>query len=299
MSYKKVDITVATPTYNRSYCIEQVFQSLSKQTLKSFEWIVVDDGSTDNTKEVIEKLVVNSKFPIKYVSKINGGKHTAINQALRMADGELFLIFDSDDKCTDDSLEFMFSKWKEFSLKYDDLAGVTTLSKSPEGIIIGNKFPADGDVDHMFHYYQKNHIYGDKWDIHSTKILQQYPFPEIDEQKFCPESLIWNRISKNYKTAFFNKPTKIATYLEDGLSKNLVKLRMKYPKLNIIYYKELLDHKLPLKLKFRAAANYLRFSLHDGSFYRNFFKNPIFFMPASLLGILMYFVDRNFKLSRK
>jgi glycosyltransferase involved in cell wall biosynthesis len=289
---KKPAITVVTPTYNRAYCLDKVFESLENQTFRDFEWIIVDDGSTDTTEDVAAKFICLANFPIKYIKKTNGGKHTAVNKALEVASGELFLIFDSDDRCTADSLEFMFFKWRELSLVHPDLAGITTLSITPHGVTIGSKFPFDGQIDYLYQFYQKYNIVGDKWDIHATKILRLHPFPEITGQKFCPESLVWNRIAKNYKTAFFNKPTKIAVYLDDGLSKNLTRIRMKYPALNIVYYRELSRLEVSSKAKFYAATNFVRFTLHNSSFLENFFSNPIFCLIGFFTGYILYFRDK-------
>ena len=291
MLSKSIAITIVTPTFNRGYCIHKVFESLKNQTFKRFEWIIVDDGSTDDTENVAYKLISVATFPIKYIKQENGGKHSAVNRALKIAIGELFLIFDSDDSCTSDSLEFMFEKWSELSCRHANLAGITTLSMTQGGEIIGASFPHDGAVQFLYPFYEKYGINGDKWDIHSTKILRQFPFPEIEGQKFCPESIVWNRIGKKHKTAFFNKPTKIAIYLDDGLSKNLTYIKMKYPKISIIYYKELYEISMSPQVKFKAATNFVRFSLHDHSLIEAFFKNSLFCLMGFFLGTVLFIKD--------
>ena len=119
-------ITVFTPTYNRAYIIEELYRSLQRQTYSNFEWVVVDDGSTDNTQSIFKQWEKeNNVFPIRYVYQENGGKCRAINRGLQLAEGELFFTVDSDDYLTDDALEKIVT-WESAltkDVKYCGFAG--------------------------------------------------------------------------------------------------------------------------------------------------------------------------------
>lgn len=215
-------ITIFTPTYNRGYIIENLYKSLKKQTFNDFEWVVVDDGSTDNTKDLFEKIFKDNErnFNLIYEQTNNGGKHRAINRGLQLASGELFFIVDSDDYLTDDALELIDSMEKSIpeSEKRTLFAGVCALRGYSPYEIIGTTF--EGDILDITTLERiKYGIDGDKAEVFYTDILKRYPFPEFEGEKFLTECVVWDRIaSDGFKLRFFNKICYITEYLEDGLS---------------------------------------------------------------------------------
>ena len=217
----KYRLTVFTPTYNRGYIIENLYNSLKDQTFKDFEWVVIDDGSTDNTEELF-KVWINEKndFSIKYIKRKNGGKHRAINQGVEIAQGELFFIVDSDDKLINKALEII--DIQEMSIpkeKKKEFAGVCGNKGYTEKDIIGSTF--DNEIlDITMLEREKNGIYGDKAEVFYTDILKRYKFPEFEGENFITECVVWDRIAYDkYKLRFFNKIIYIGDYLEDGLTK--------------------------------------------------------------------------------
>ncbi len=225
-------ITVFTPTYNRAYIIENLYKSLKKQTFKDFEWIVIDDGSTDNTRELFNKWIKEDNFfDISYNKVENGGKHRAINKGVNLAKGELFFIVDSDDFLVDDALEKIVNVESTIPLKDKKFfAGVCGDKGYYNKKSVGTTF--DGDfLDITTLEREKNNITGDKAEAFYTNILKKYPFPEFPGEKFCTECVVWDKIAHDgYKLRFFNEIIYLCEYLEDGLTKNYQQIYLKSPK---------------------------------------------------------------------
>lgn len=252
-------ITVFTPTYNREAFLYKIFESLSQQTFKDFEWIVVDDGSTDNTKDIMDKIIAGcDTFPIRYIYKENGGKHTAINVGLKKAKGELFLILDSDDSLPKYSLEII-AKQNETCSSKKDCAGVCGLMAHHNGERIGGGFPVEELYESSLYFRYKLGVTGDLLEVFKTSVLREFPFPEINGEKFCPEALVWNRIAVKYKLYCFNKVVYYRDYLEGGLTDKIIKIRMESPVATCMTYSEMLEYPIPLIQKVKAAINYWRF----------------------------------------
>ena len=145
MAENNLRFTVFTPVYNRKHTIHRGFESLMRQTVKNFEWLIIDDGSTDDLKPLIDEYIEKADFPIRYVYKENGGKHTATNMAYKLMETEYFTILDSDDALTDDAVEKMLSMWDKIPeserSKYWSVVGHCINSESRE--IIGEYFPEE------------------------------------------------------------------------------------------------------------------------------------------------------------
>lgn len=253
-------LTIFTPTYNRAYIITKLYESLLSQTVKEFEWLVVDDGSTDNTENLIRSFIIDNKISVRYIKQANGGKYRAINRGACEAKGELFFIVDSDDILSDNAVERLLFHYNNIR---DDsfFAGVSGLKVTPSGQKVG------GGSDYTildctsFDFRYMHNIKGDMAEAVRTDILKLYPFPEIDGEKFCAESMIWNKIAQRYKLRYFYEKIYICDYLTDGLTANSVKLRMQSCTLAMILYSDLFKMDVPSKIKIRAAINYWRFAM--------------------------------------
>lgn len=255
--------TVFTPTFNRAGTLHKVYDSLRAQTFKDFEWLIVDDGSTDNTKGLIEKWQSEAEFPIRYIYQENRGKHVAFNRGVKEAKGELFLTFDSDDACVPEALREFKYYWDNIpSEKREDFSGVTALCQDERGNVIGNEFPSVVVDDSPIIMNFKHNVYGDKWGFHRTEILRRCPFPEIVGEKFIPEGIVWNRIALKYKVRFINKKLEIVEYQMDGLTVSSVRIRVSNPLGSRLYYKEFISLPLPIGKKINNIVNYIRFSFH-------------------------------------
>lgn len=255
-------VTVFTPTYNRASLLPRLFESLAKQTCLDFEWLIVDDGSTDNTEEVIKNIKEgNDKFHIRYYKKANGGKHTAINFGVKLAEGELFFIVDSDDYLTNKSIELVTHYYNQIKDK-PNFCGVSGMRGHSNGLKIGtatNFKEFDCTIAESGYKY---HIHGDKAEAIKTEILKEFPFPEFHDERFCPEALIWNRMSKKYQIRYFNKIIYICDYLEDGLTNNQSKLLERNKRSTAITYKEMVENNdAPIIFRIRCAINFWRYTL--------------------------------------
>ena len=214
-------ITVFTPTYNRAYCLAKLFDSLKCQTFKDFEWVVIDDGSTDETEALIQKMIESKpEFPIIYKKTENGGKHRAINSGMEMVHGELLLFMDSDDWLREDALECIHSVEKSIpDNEKNKYAGVQGLRVHTDGSLIGRSFDGKVYVDSTTIERNKYNIYGDKAEVYYTEVLREYPFPEIEGEKFLTERLVWDKIAHDgYLVRYFNEGIYFCEYLEDGLT---------------------------------------------------------------------------------
>lgn len=251
-------ITVFTPTYNRAHLLFRVYESLCRQTYKDFEWLIVDDGSTDGT-ENLPFLNDTSKVNIRYIKQTNGGKHRAINRGVKEARGELFFILDSDDMISADSLETVKS---EYETIHGDLSfcGICGYMAHSDGNIIGRGCGLERFVATSIEMRYKYHVCGDMMEVFRTDVLREFRFPEIDIEKFCPEQLVWFRIAQKYKLSVFSKVIYIRDYLDGGLTDRIVKIRMNSPIASMMTYQEMTTYVgVPLKEKIKAAINYYRF----------------------------------------
>ena len=288
--------SVFTPTYNRANTIGRTYEYLCKQTLRSFEWIIVDDGSTDNTEEIVRKWINTNKISIVYLKQKNGGKHRAFNRAVQIAKGEIFICLDSDDYYIETALKTI-AYYYEQNRKDKLVVGFSCLVSDFKGNLIGTELPSDQFICSHYDLYHSYKVKGDKGLIYYTSILKMYPFPEIENEFFVSEALILNRISRHYKICCINKVLCKVEYREDGLSKRYHQLCLQSPKAYSLYMNELNYFKLSFVDYVINAASYVRYSLFAGKSFRNIYKEAInrkwTFMIAYLLGVLLYIRDKS------
>ena len=219
--------SVFTPCYNRKYTLKRLYDSLCRQQFKNFEWLIVDDGSSDGTEELISDFIKEKKINIIYKKKENGGKHRAINYGLDFANGEVFAIVDSDDYLCDDALQQIYNSFKE--LPNDKFAGVAFQKGYESRDAVGQTFNGDY-IDAISTERTKYNILGDKFEIFFTRILRENKFPEFKDEKFMTEMVVWNRIARQgYKIRWFNDIIYICEYLDNGLTANLINLYKNNP----------------------------------------------------------------------
>ncbi|MFC2081160.1 glycosyltransferase family A protein [Bacteroidota bacterium] len=220
MSYK-YSFTVFTPVYNRKDKIHRVWESLLSQSFKDFEWILVDDGSSDNIIELLMKYREEASFTIKILQQENQGKHFAWNKALRIAEGELFVPADSDDRFSADSLLFFNQMWNSISIDdRNNFAGVNVLCLDPiSKNIIGNKYSYDGLISDNLELAYHYKIKGEKWGCIRTDLLKEIPFPQVRGRGCYNPSYIWYNLAKNYKTICFNRGLRYYYSEPDSITK--------------------------------------------------------------------------------
>lgn len=225
--------TVFTPTYNRSHLLPRLYESLKRQTFTDFEWVIVDDGSSDGTEELVSGYIDEKNgFPIIYKHTENGGKPKAVNLGVTLARGELFIILDSDDYLTDDSLEIIDRMEKTIPQEEKaKFAGVCGLKGYESGDVIGKSFEGCGFLDCTNLERIKNGILGDKSEALYTEVMKKYPFPIFEGEKFITESIILDRMAHDgLKMRYFNQVTMICEYRADGLSEQGKRLFVNNPR---------------------------------------------------------------------
>lgn len=222
-------LTIFTPTYNRAYIIENLYRSLQRQTCCDFEWLVVDDGSSDKTKELFEAWQKEENlFPIRYYCQENGGKHRAINKGLELAEGELFFTVDSDDYLTDDAVEKVLHWAADLPEDgmYCGFAGNlgTAPGATPNKIFSGEYLEGSA----LDRYGAAD---GERAMVFYTDIHRKYIYPEFPGEKFMTEAVSWNRMAHDgYKMRFYNEIIWIYEYKEDGLTKAGSRLFLENPR---------------------------------------------------------------------
>lgn len=220
-------LSIVTPTYNRGELLKRCFESLCNQSDMDFEWIVVDDGSTDNTAEVVKQF--SSKFPIIYAQKENGGKHTALNASHEYIHGKYVLILDSDDYLVNTAIEQIKMGWNRFEEESEIgivsfLKGVSQNSPSCMAFEGDEGIPVD-----IMRYKRRSIFSNDVCEVIRSDIFRKLPFPIFEGESFISEGALWNRVSFTHKCVYINSVIYIAEYLEGGLTKSGKKLRINNP----------------------------------------------------------------------
>ena len=256
-------VTVLTPTFNRGG-LQSLWDSLQKQTVKDFEWLVVDDGSTDGTKNLITQLQEKSDFPIRYIYKSNGGKHTALNVGIQTICSELTFIVDSDDCVTDDAVESILKIHKKYRSQ-NNICGYAFLRAFPDGKVNGKKF----DVDEKIGSYIDVRVNGndtgaDKAEVFKTHCLKEFPFPEYPNEKFLGEDLVWVRMARKYEMVHINKAIYVGNYLEDGLTNNRRKHNIASPVGCMHRAEEFMESDLKTRYRIKGGLQYIVYGRFAG-----------------------------------
>lgn len=275
-------LSILTPTYNRSNLLLRLFNSLEKQTCFDFEWVIVDDGSPDNTEEVV-KTFKSDNFKITYLKKENGGKHTAINYGVKHINSEWTFIVDNDDYLVENAIEII----KTYIKKYNDnkkISSIAFLRMFPDG-----KINTDLSKNEFVGNYIQDRIYqksvGDMAEIYRTSVLQEFPFPSFENEKFMGEDIVWIRIAKIYDMVFVPIPIYVCTYLDDGLTANRRKNSIKSSRSWYEISKEYLTLK---KLPFKTKVKFILFLIIYGKYSQYSFKTILKDSNNYFMCIILY-----------
>jgi glycosyltransferase involved in cell wall biosynthesis len=280
-------ITVFTPTYNRGYCLHQVYESLVKQTSQDFIWMIIDDGSTDNTKDILQSWLDLNRITIKYIYQENQGMHGAHNTAYSNIQTELNVCIDSDDYMPDNGIELILNKWETIEHK-EKIAGIVGLDVFKTGVVVGTKLPDNLLYCELHELYYKYKIKGDKKLVLRTALVKEYPqYPIFFGERFVPLGILYLMIDQNYKLACLNEPLCVVEYLPDGSSLNIFKQYKLNPK--GFRYSRIIEIKYTkdLKIKILKILHLISSTLFIGDY--QFFKNNsanilIFFcLPLGML----------------
>lgn len=284
-------ITVFTPTFNRAYIIGKLYSSLYNQTSNNFEWIIVDDGSSDNTREKITDWEANSPFPIRYFWQPNGGKHRAINRGVREAKGEVFFIVDSDDCLVPNAIEEIETHYRVVG---DDasIAGVIFTKLFPDEKRIGGDVNFESLLSTVTNFRCNLGVKGDLAETVRTSIMRQFPFPDIPQEKFFPEAFLWYSIDKDYRFLFVNKGIYVAEYLPDGLTSSIKKILRESPIASTMAYAVMVKGDKPFSFKLKNSISYWRYFMHSWEKrHPQRLSNSLLSISMFPLGFLLYLKD--------
>jgi glycosyltransferase involved in cell wall biosynthesis len=259
-------ITVLTPTYNRAALLARLHRSLCGQTFSDFEWLIVDDGSTDGTGSAVPQLTGKTpNFGVRYLRKENGGKHTAMNLGVREARGTFCAVLDSDDWYAPQCLERLKFHWDSIR-DPRRFAEVQGLCATADGSVIGSPFPQPVFDSDYYELAETLRVSGDRVGMIRTDVLRAHPFPEQFGNVYVPEGIVWNRIARKYRMRGVNEVLGFKEYLEGGLTSTSGPRHVAQAGPRLLYVEELLGMRRPLPPgpRFRAYANLTRYGLNYG-----------------------------------
>ena len=298
---KRPLFTVFTPTYNRAHTLGRLFGSLLSQTLQDFEWIIVDDGSTDHTATLVPEWVDRAGFPIKYFYQVNQGKHVAHNRAVHLSEGDLFLVIDSDDALVSGALERLAYWWRSIPLSQrSQYTGVVCLYQDRNGNRVGDQFPISPMDSNALELGFKLKIRVDTCGFHRSDVLRRYPFPEDGLTKFVPESFVWNQIARTYSLRCVNECLAI-NYQDAG--NQLTKSRLRSRASVRQYFRLMIDRDLDFfwvdpRTFLKWGTLYARYSCLEGDWQfldRRRFRHVGAYalcVVSAPLGAAMFLLDR-------
>lgn len=288
-------VTIFTPTYNRAKLLKRIYDSLKSQTNSDFEWVIVDDGSVDDTKAVVQQWIDDAIIKIRYVYQENRGKHVAFNQGVKNATGELFFCVDSDDYLPEDCVEVIVDAFS--SVKEDKIAGVIGLKTDIDKNLLSEVFPVGVTQTTMYDLVNKYKCYGEKSLVYKTNILRKYPYPEIENEKFIGECVVYDKIDEEYEMLLLDKVLTVCEYQPDGLTNSIFTNMLKNPTGYKIYYKQRIDMASSLKEQIGYIIRYNAFKIlskdneYDYNGRYNFFVKII--KPFGWLLTKYYYIRKN------
>ncbi|MBO0958856.1 glycosyltransferase [Neobacillus sp. MM2021_6] len=282
-------LTVFTPTYNRAYCLNACYQSLLRQTCKDFVWLIIDDGSTDNTKELVSRWIRENRIEINYHWQENQGMHGAHNTAYELINTELNVCIDSDDYMPKEAVQKITMFWKRYG--NNKVSGIVGLDSTNDNKIIGTELPKGLQSSTLFDLYYKYGVTGDKKLVYRTELTKQHPYPLFENEKYVGLAYKYYMLDMEYELLLLNEVLCCVEYLPDGSSLNMFKQYRKNPRGFAFYRKELM--RLPFtsfSFKFRQAIHYVSSSLMIKN-WRLLRETPgkILTLLALPFGIILYF----------
>ncbi|MCQ6275280.1 glycosyltransferase family 2 protein [Bacillus sp. V3B] len=253
-------LTVFTPTFNRAYTLHKCYESLKRQTCNDFEWLIIDDGSSDNTKELVKDWILENKVQIRYIYQENQGMHGAHNTAYENIDTELNVCIDSDDYMPDGAVEKIIRFWNKYGS--DKFAGIVGLDATEDGKIIGTTLPDHLTSSTLSDLHGKYKVKGDKKLVYRTGLTKKVPsYPLYPGEKYCPLSYKYILIDQECPLLLMNEILCHVEYLEDGSSLNIIKQYKKNPRGFSFFRKTAMKYAPTYKEKFRESIHYVSSNL--------------------------------------
>ena len=252
-------LTVFTPAYNRAHTIGRTYESLCRQTNRDFCWLIVDDGSTDNTRQLVEGWIAEGRIPIRYIYQQNQGMHGAHNTAYRNIDTLLNTCIDSDDYMPDDAVDKILNCWNECGS--EKVAGIIGLDVTEDGRVIGTRFPEGMTTTTLQGFYSAGGK-GDKKMVYRTNVIKRYPeYPLFEGERYVGLAYKYMLIDQDYELITINEPLVVVEYQQDGSSFNMFKQYWNNPRGFAFYRKAEMKTTKSLKRKLKVCAHYVSSSI--------------------------------------
>lgn len=289
---KQPAITVFSPSYNKGKTIKRTYESLLKQTSYDFEWLIINDGSTDNTDEIV-KTFNTTLFPIRYINKKNEGLNRTFNQGVQAAWGYLFFRLDTDDYVKENAIENII-RYKHLIEDNNEVCGLVFLSVFESDKLVGiHPFSEEVKRSNFFEYRYKYHAIGDRAEVIKTNVFKEIPYPVFEGEKFCPEGTMWNRIALQYDVYYVNKAIYIREYDENCITAAGAKTSINNPYGTTVYLSEILNRTKLTGNTAKMAINYYRYSLRSSfSFFTLIKKVPYTISLFGLVpGTILFLLD--------
>ncbi|WP_461206049.1 glycosyltransferase family 2 protein [Clostridium sp. DL1XJH146] len=280
-------ITIFTPTYSRAYILPRLYNSLKNQTCQDFIWLIVDDGSTDNTYNLIKEWISENKIQIEYHKQENQGKSMAHNKGVELTKTELFTCVDSDDFLSSRAVEDILKSWN--SKNNDKLAGILAYKGLPNGkslTIFKNTSIKSTTLKDGYSLYG---LRGDTMLIFRTDIISMFKFPQFEGEKFVPEAYLYDLIDQQGKLFILREVLYYCEYLNDGYTNNISKLLAENPYGYLAYIKQRLLIDIRMIDKVADTIRYTAMCISSGE--KNFILNSIYPILTILtypLGVALY-----------
>ncbi len=250
-------LTIFTPTYNRAELLKRVYESISNQITDGVEWLIVNEGFKDSTELSARSLIDKASFPIRYIKKENGGKHTAHNTAVEEAHGEWFMCLDSDDLLSDGALQNILSILPTCT---GNVCAVAAYKRDLDGNLLCDKFEDEQPINGIYTLLGKYH--GEYVFLFRTDKIKKYPYPTIEGERFISECLLYDRLElEGYSVLPFDKVIQECEYQAEGLSLAYKKLLKNNPCGVQMFYNQRIDLAETFKKRFICCIKYCAFRI--------------------------------------
>lgn len=280
-------ITVFTPSYNRAYTLGRLYESLIRQNSKNFCWLIIDDGSTDKTEEIVEKWIKEKNIEIRYYKQENQGKSMAHNKGVELTTTDLFVCVDSDDYLTDDAVEEIEYCWNH--ARESDV-GILAFKKSEEMMVTRIQHGGENARTTLKNAYDNLGLVGDTMLVYRTSIIKKYSFPHFEGEKFVPEAYLYDLIDQDGPLILLEKPLYICEYLSDGYTSDMGKLLKNNPQGYLAYINQRLKIDKTVRERFLDSIRYIAMAIAEGN--KSIISQavyPVYALVAYPFGVLFYY----------
>lgn len=283
-------LTILTPTYNRGVLIKNLYNSLLRQKNHKFQWLIIDDGSSDNTKEVIENFD-NYNFRIDYYYKDNGGKHTALNYSHQYIEGDWIFVVDSDDILTENAIDLVYEYIGKYANR-KDIGAFAFLKSDYTGKILAPQLYKNDYISNVIDYRINSNVKGDQAEVYRTKIFKRFKFPVFEGEKFLGEDYLHINAAYISNTVYINKVIYLCEYMDGGLTKSGRQMRIQNPLGGMVHGSLYFSKRFKLKYRVKGMMLYICYGLFAKKTIKKLYQDVKYiklFIVICPLGILLYY----------